>query len=252
MVARDGLDVELVALLRAKEMRPFTEQDKKRLLRLLPHLRQAWDLRKTQNADRTERDALLNILDRIPTTCMLVDHGARIRFVNEWAEGLLARRNGLIVRAKYVTAATSRESGRLRRMIAGLAVGAGSATPGLGEMFVVSRPSERAPILLSGLCRRRRAVDRPGQADGLVALLTKDPEGENFASLDSFAAVYHLTQAERRLIGLLARGRGLFEAAGGLGVTRNTARTQIRHIYSKIGTHGQTDIIRLLAKLDMS
>ncbi len=252
VVARDGLDVELVAVLRAKEMRPFTEQDKKTLERLLPHLRQAWDLRKALNADRSEREALLAILDRIPTACILVDSGARIRFVNQPAERLLARRDGLMAGANCVTAATSHESVRLRRMIARLAVGAGAAPPDLGEIVIVSRPSERPPILLTGLCIRPREAGRPGRAGGLVALLAKDPEGENLASLDSFSAAYHLTQAESRLIGLLAHGRGLFEAASELGVTKNTARTHMRHIYSKIGIHRQTDIIRLLAKLGMS
>lgn len=252
VVARDGLDVEFLAVLRAKETKPFSEGDKKRLKRLLPHLQQAWDLRRTLRAERIEREALLGILDRVPIACLLVDHAARIRFVNQPAERLLARRDGLMARANCVAAATGRESARLRRMIARLAAGAGTAPPDLGEVVIVSRPSERPPILLTGLCIRRREAGRPGRAGGLVALLAKDPEGENLASLDSFSTAYHLTQAESRLIGLLSRGRGLFEAASELGVTKNTARTHMRHIYSKIGIHRQTDIIRLLAKLGMS
>ncbi len=182
VVARDGLDVELVAVLRTKEMRPFTEPDKKRLQRLLPHLHQAWDLRRTLRAERIEREALLGILDRVPIACLLVDHAARIRFVNRPAERLLARRDGLMAGANCVIAATSRESVRLRRMIARVAVGAGAARPDLGEVIIVSRPSERPPILLTGLCIRPREAGRPGRAGALVALLAKDPEGEKLSS----------------------------------------------------------------------
>ncbi len=252
VVARDGLDVEFVAVLRPKEQKPFGELDKRRLKRLLPHMRQVWELRRTLNAERTEHEALLGILDRIPIACMLVDHAARLWFANQPAKRLLARRDGLMAAASCVTAATSRESVRLRRMIGRLAVGAGTGHGGLGEIVILSRPSERPPILLTGLCIRRWEAGRPGGAGGLVALLAKDPEGENLVSLESFSAAYRLTQAESRLIGLLARGHGLFEAAGELGITKNTARTHMRHIYSKIGIHRQTDIIRLLAKLGMS
>jgi DNA-binding CsgD family transcriptional regulator/PAS domain-containing protein len=252
VVARDGLDVEFVAVLRAKGTKPFSERDKSRLRRLLPHLRQAWDLRRTLRAERIEHEALIGILDRVPIACILVDHAARIRYVNQPAERLLGRRDGLVAAANCVAAATSRESVRLRRMIGRLAVGAGSGPRDLDEIVIVSRPSERPPILLAGLCIRRREAGRPDRAGGLVALLAKDPEGENLASLDSFSAAYHLTKAESRLINLLARGRGLFEAASELGITKNTARTHMRHIYSKVGIHRQTDIIRLLAKLGMS
>ena len=85
-----------------------------------------------------------------------------------------------------------------------------------------------------------------------MALLVKDPDGDNLDNFDSFADAYHLTAAEARLIGLLAGGRGLFQAAKELGITKNTARTHMRHIYSKVGAHRQADIIRLLAKLGMS
>ncbi len=251
VVARDGLDVEFVAVLRAKGTKPFNERDKIRLRRILPHLQQVWDLRRTLRAERIEHEALVGVLNRVPIACVLVDHAARIHYVNQPAERLLARRDGLMAAANCITAATGRESVRLRRMIGRLAVGAGSGRRDLGEIVIVSRPSERPPILLTGLCIRRREAGRP-RVGGLVALLAKDPEGENLASLDSFSAAYRLTQAETRLIGLLAQGRGLFEAASELGVTKNTARTHMRHIYSKVGIHRQTDIIRLLAKLGMS
>ncbi len=252
VVARDGLQVQLLTILRPEGMKPFGENDKKGLQRILPHLRQALDLRKHLREDRSEREALLEILDHMPVACLLVNRGARVRFLNKSAEQLLARRDGLMVQADCLIAGTSRESIRLRKMIGRVATGQSSAPRGPGEHMVISRPSERPPLLLTCFWVHRSENGRPGGGEGLVALLTKDPDGESLESLDSFAAAYHLTRAEGRLVGLLAEGRGVFEAASELGVTKNTARTHMKHIYSKVGTHRQTDIIRLLAKLGMS
>jgi DNA-binding CsgD family transcriptional regulator len=50
---------------------------------------------------------------------------------------------------------------------------------------------------------------------------------------------------------LLTGGQGLFEAAEKLGITKNTARTHMRNIYSKVGTHRQADLIRLFGQFSM-
>ncbi len=257
VVARDGLEVQALALVRNRQMKPFRQSDKNRLQHILPHLHQAWDLRHHLDDDRSQREALLELIDYIPIACLLVNQGAQVRFLNKAAEQLLARRDGLLLTAGALTAGTSRESVRLRRMIAKVAAQGTPTSDDLGARIVISRISDRLPLLLTCYSVHRseidcRTIDRPGKSGALVALLVKDPDGNNLDNFDSFAAAYHLTAAEARLIGLLAAGRGLFQAAKQLGITNNTARTHMRHIYSKVGAHRQADLIRMLAKLGMS
>jgi len=257
VVARDGLEVQAVALVRDRHMKPFRQSDKNRLQQILPHLHQAWDLRRHLRDDRNQREALLELLDHIPVACLLVNQGAQVRFLNKAAEQLLARRDGLLVTAGALSAGTSRESLRLRRMVAKVAAHGSPTSEELGEHIALARASDRLPLLLTCYSVHRsavdrRAIDRPGKSGALVALLAKDPDGDELDNFGSFADAYHLTAAEARLVGLLAGGRGLFQAATELGITKNTARTHMRHIYSKVGAHRQADIIRLLAKLGMS
>lgn len=251
VVARDGLDVNFLTVMRGKDERPFDDRDKANLRLLLPHLHQAWDLRECLRAVRSERESLLELLQHIPVACMLVNQGGKVHFLNRSAETLLARRDGLMVRAGRLSTGTNRESVLLRRTIEKVAAGNAESSFG-GEQVVLSRPSQRPPLLLTVFLIHRGTMDPRDNTGAMVAVLGKDPDSDDHSTLEGFAAAYHLTQSEARLIGLLADGRRLFEAATDLGVTRNTARTHMRHIYSKVGAHRQTDIIRLLAKLGMS
>lgn len=58
-----------------------------------------------------------------------------------------------------------------------------------------------------------------------------------------------LTPAERRLVGHLCRGRTLDEAAGEADVTISTARTYLKRVFAKTGTHRQGELVALLASL---
>ena len=58
--------------------------------------------------------------------------------------------------------------------------------------------------------------------------------------------VYGLTPAQTRLAALIVGGQGLVEAAGRLGVSVNTARTQLRRMFEKTGVNGQPALVRAL------
>ena len=55
-----------------------------------------------------------------------------------------------------------------------------------------------------------------------------------------------LTRSEARIADALARGLSLIEAAALLGISPETARTYSKLIYSKTGTRGQGDLVRLI------
>lgn len=55
-----------------------------------------------------------------------------------------------------------------------------------------------------------------------------------------------LTDREREVFDLLARGRNAHYLQEQLGISRNTAKTHIAHIYTKLGVHSQQELIDLL------
>ena len=58
-----------------------------------------------------------------------------------------------------------------------------------------------------------------------------------------------LTRAERRLVGHLCRGHALEDAATEAEVTISTARTYLKRVFAKTGTHRQSELVALLASL---
>jgi DNA-binding CsgD family transcriptional regulator len=60
---------------------------------------------------------------------------------------------------------------------------------------------------------------------------------------------FGLTPAEARLALLLAKGSGVTAAAADLKIGRETARTQLRIIFQKTGTHKQAELAACLARI---
>ena len=63
---------------------------------------------------------------------------------------------------------------------------------------------------------------------------------------DLLASLYGLTPAEAELASLLSAGHSIEEAAEIRGVTLNTARSQMKRVFSKTGVNRQADLVRLL------
>lgn len=77
---------------------------------------------------------------------------------------------------------------------------------------------------------------RPGAA-------AKDDCG---SSIDLAASRFGLTPAEIRLVLPLLKGTGLRAAASELGISNNTAKSRLRSIFEKTGTHRQAQLVSLL------
>ncbi|MCW6506777.1 helix-turn-helix transcriptional regulator [Lichenifustis flavocetrariae] len=63
---------------------------------------------------------------------------------------------------------------------------------------------------------------------------------------------FGLTPAEARLAYEMAHGDGLGACARRLGITPNTARTHLKHVFEKTGTRRQAELLRLLLSCGFS
>jgi DNA-binding CsgD family transcriptional regulator len=62
-------------------------------------------------------------------------------------------------------------------------------------------------------------------------------------------AAFGLTVAEAKLAAKLASGSGIDGAAASLGVSRETARTQLKAVFAKTNTCRQAELAALVARL---
>lgn len=236
----------LISLMRPAEAEPFDDDDQEVLTRLLPHLKRSLRLRDELAHRRFERESLVDLMDQLPVAVLLVSQSGLVRLRNHAADDLLSQRDAICLRSGYLAGKTAYATAELRRLIAHAASrSAGCEETSSGEHLVIPRDQDRLP-LISVAYPSRAADGADGRSEPMAVLLIKDPEIDNAHSLADFIKVYDLTRAEARLLRFLSEGGGLLEAARQLAVTKNTARTHMRSIYAKVGTHRQSDLIRLL------
>ena len=142
-------------------------------------------------------------------------------------------------------------------------MGEPEATNGLEELIelltsdVVTPLSDIAPLILRRNGKRPVVVSvlpvpeaERNRFLGARALLTLVPIGaKHRPELGLLARVFNFTPAEARLAAALAGGGSIDEAAGEIGITRDTARNQLKAVFAKTRTHRQSQLVALLAQL---
>jgi DNA-binding CsgD family transcriptional regulator len=85
---------------------------------------------------------------------------------------------------------------------------------------------------------------------GARALLTFTVVGPKPGpTAELLARVFGLTPAEARLASIMAEGANLEQAADQLGVSRETARSQLKAVFAKTGTNRQSQLVALLSQV---
>ncbi len=93
---------------------------------------------------------------------------------------------------------------------------------------------------------RQKATLDPDQS--LAVALVYDPSTMTELNMSLLSNFYSLTHAESLLAQRLYDGRTLPEASESLGISVNTARTQLRNIFKKVGVHSQAALLQEFAK----
>jgi DNA-binding CsgD family transcriptional regulator len=220
---------------------------------LAPRLEQGLVLlRRLEEARAAARD-LTSVLARVETAVMTVGPDLRLRSANPAAEALLRRGDGLRLREGSLRVRRPRDEGALAAAVAAATCGAGVAAGrgGRGDaLLAIGRDGDRPPYRLGVFALSDgQGAGRGRAADPSVLVLVDDPGRESVPARseeDLFARAFGLTPAEARLAVRLAAGASLTEAAAALGVTRNTARAQLRAIFDKAEVHRQGELARLL------
>jgi len=216
----------LLSSLRAAARGPFTQREVRLVTKLRPHLRRAVEAQRRNAAELQARDANLAALDRLPYGWIVADAAGRVLHANSAARRAIHRGE--------VNLRNPDTSGLIAQV----------ARSGLGGDLAVRRREGR-PLWMSALPLRAPA-GTPFSAGTLVGIVISDPDRAPVADPERIRRFWKLTPAESDLAAELARGLDLARAAARLGITRTTARNQLRSILSKTGAHRQSELLRLL------
>ncbi|WP_375194265.1 helix-turn-helix transcriptional regulator [Sphingobium sp.] len=213
----------------------FGDGEKALLERLVPHLRIALDLHARLTTTQAESQLFSSAMADLAVATLILDRDGRIM-----------RRNAVAARMLEDGGVLAEQGGRLepRTHAAARAINqilSHPPVPGEESQFEVATPN--GPPLHG----RARAVPSSAYGDGAwVALFLADPTRPAGPSSDTLRDRFQLTRSEAALALRLAEGAALADAASELDIAYNTARSHLRAIFAKTGTHRQVQLVTLL------
>jgi DNA-binding CsgD family transcriptional regulator len=240
-VHRDGETFAPMGFLRRRKERPFGDDELAALRALAPHFNRALRVTLRLREMEARAEALAEMNHRALVALVLTDAFGRIAEANNLARAILGENDGLAARNGVLRAARSEDCFRLGQLMQE------AARPLLMPMsgvMRVSRPSGRRPIAL--VVSPTRAAASPFGRSHAVSVAFADPERAPEADADLLARLYGFTAREAGVTALLLQGRSPTEAAAELGMTENTVRTHIRHVFDKTGVERLADLVRTL------
>ena len=236
-----------IGLMRPRSFGPYRAEDLDMLARAIPHLMRMMQilLRLSDLAGKGAAGATL--WDRLPYGIILLDEARRLLWANCAADEILSLGDGLGVHGELLFAAKPSENAVLQQAIAEAAATGSGRGIGTGGPVSVSRPSGRPlsvlvapfPIDRGSIFISRRAA---------VVVFVSRPEREPATAAQHLAQLYRLTPREAEIVSLLLEGLDIPSAADRLAISSNTARTHLRRIFDKTGTHRQTELVSLILR----
>lgn len=243
-LAREGEHLITCGVLRRAGAR-FEADDRHLYGGFLPHLRRALELTiRLSDADLARRRAA-SIADANADGLVVVDDLRRILFNNVAAERLLARGDGLCRRRGLLDAQDPVHG----RSLAQLVQDAALCRNLRGGSISIGCTNGALPlaVIVTPLPEDLRGTANPGAAAALISIIDLTarpvPPGQHLAQL------FNLSKAEITLALALFEGKRPDDIALQRAVRITTIRSQIRSILAKTGTHRQSELIRLLARL---
>ncbi|HWB51528.1 MAG TPA: LuxR C-terminal-related transcriptional regulator [Stellaceae bacterium] len=242
-IDKEGSVGTILSMMRPREADDFSTAHRKLIHQLLPHLRRGLQVHRQVSVGHGARDALLAGFEALQVGLIVSESDGRITFANSVAERFIADGDALRARSALLQARRPSDTNRLLALIgraAATGVRQGRDTGGM-----ISLPSAGGgclSVLVSPFPAQRYEVLGATRARALLFLT--DPASEPASRERDLVTLYGLTPAEAALLAALLNGRTLQRYADETGISMNTAKTHLRHIFEKTGRSRQADLIR--------
>ncbi len=209
----------------------------------LPHVRPAAHL--SLCLAEAHAQGALEAFEQMGCGAVLLDGRGTVLGITPKAEEHFRDATLLRIRDKIVAGHRASDPA-LQRLIAGaLRPDLSSAEPP-PQAVAIERAAKR-PLILRASPIARSAREPFQHAHAVLTM--SDPEERCADSQTVLRQAFGLTPAEARLAAGLAGGRDLLAMADEKGVSMATARTQLKSIFTKTGTHRQAELVAFLARL---
>lgn len=232
-----------IGLHRSFQSEPFGEGELRLLDELTPHLQRALRIQTVLLRGKSRVATLQSALSRIMLGVVVLGHDNKVIYRNPVAEALMTTHPSLFLASGKLRAHQMEESTRLLKLIDDVRRDGGANNHAIG----LSHPERDHPltVIVAGLAKAPRLTPRI-PAPGEVVLYLTDPDSSFSAPKDHLMTVFKLSPGEAGVAIALANGLSLNDIHEQRGVSKETVRSQLNGIFSKLGVNKQQDVIRLL------
>lgn len=246
---REGLAVA-IGMHKPARRAAFTEEEKRVFTILLSHI-----VRACQLADRigtlASREAkTYELLSRLNVGFILLDPDCQILHVNSLAEGLIKASRWLTYSRGRIAPVHPRHLAAFQRHVRDAAMTSAGQALDNGASLAIQDPIE-APLVITFIPFRASGLAL-GSEQPAAALVFSDPDSKAVHTTDDIALMLGLTPAEARLVSELSQGQSLVDAAAAIGISANTAKSQLKAVFLKTGCKRQSDLAALVAANPLS
>jgi DNA-binding CsgD family transcriptional regulator len=220
--------------------------------RLVPHVRQAFDVARRLKGTGDARHSLERALDWLADGVALVRADGKVVYSNAAFPAVAHRGDGLGIRRGLVDIVAAEARARFEKAVGDMARMQNGDFARLSPAeFPVPRSSGAPPYLVAV----RPLLDKAGRGDhsqAVAIVFVHDPLMRNAAAMRLFREVFGFTESEAHLAQALQGGVPLGEYARSRAVSLNTVYTHLRRIKEKTGSKRMTELIHKLNELQVS
>lgn len=223
---------------------PATDEAKRRLRLLVPHVLRATEISNTMQLQRVEIDRMTAALDALGGGVFLVRAEGDYVYANPSGLMLLAE-TGLLAEVDGKLRPTGAEAARqLRDALQACATDLALASHPVAIPLGVHAGDNWVAHVVSLQQGSRRQAGR--RYDAVAAIFIHRTELRRPTLVQVITAQYRLTAAEARVLFALLAAEGIAETAAVLGIAEETVKTHLKRIYAKTGVSGQAALFKLL------
>jgi DNA-binding CsgD family transcriptional regulator len=209
----------------------FSEQ----LTRIAPHLRRAARFHRNSPARWAGFDLGASLFDALDVGAVIVGENGSIKTISRTGQELLD--GGALMSISPLGQLRLRDE---------------DAQAVLREMLKRTYDGSKTVSLLSNgtkltlIAVEKDRISLYFEGPTVAILIQPAGPGSRPVGIDQIAGLYGLTNSEQRALAGIVDGKTVTRIAEEAGLSRETIRTQLKSLYAKTGTGGQTDLLRLV------
>lgn len=245
-LVRDGGAASCIALTYPAQLpEPRRQALLDRVVMIAPLLCSHMELTNKLAASSRRYDGAMSFLNNTQVGIMMFDNQGHMTLANNAARKSLENHDGIRLGKRGPVAVALKDASRFQLALEHqIAENAGGwPEQHKSTVFLIHRKNGVRPFVAT-MSPVPTAAKHTG--DPAVMLHLFDPSADHLDHLDAVCELYGLSRAEARLVHSLAAGKTIEEAASAMRIKAPTARTYLKHIFSKTNTRRQIDLVRLL------